>query len=137
MAKSQGKLNFGITAMPQIEGRPNVNLAKYWLQVVSNKSTHKNEAWDFIQYITRADEANKYLAKAQRPPALRSLVDQQNNDEFLKIFSQQLLTSKSWYHGKGPVAVKDVLDDLIDSIHGGAVLEQAILLASQKIQQTY
>src|SRR3989338_8683635 len=51
-AARQGKLNYGVAKMPQIEGRPEVNSAKYWVHTVSKKIKNINEAWDFLQLVT-------------------------------------------------------------------------------------
>ena len=60
-SKRQGKLNYAITSMPQIEGRSEINYASYWVQTVSKKSNNKNEAWDFVQFISQKAQAEKYL----------------------------------------------------------------------------
>ncbi|MFA6410015.1 MAG: extracellular solute-binding protein [Candidatus Buchananbacteria bacterium] len=135
-AVSQGRLNYGIAKMPQIEGRPEVNFANYWLQVVSKKSKHKNEAWDFIQFISKSAEAKKYLTKTLKPTALRSLVSEQKNNDQLRPFAEQLLTSKSWYQGNNVGALESAFKEMIDSVRKGGELRDAIGLAIQKIQQT-
>jgi len=135
-AKRQGKLNYGITKAPQIKGRPEVNFANYWVQVVSKKSTHINEAWDFLQFATRAEEAKKYLDKTVRPTALRELIPAQSADDRLREFAEQLLTAKSWYRGNNATATEKALSDLIEAVRSGAVLQDAINVAALKIQQT-
>jgi ABC-type glycerol-3-phosphate transport system substrate-binding protein len=134
--KRQGKLNYGITNVPQIDGRPEVNYASYWLQAVSKKSKQINEAWDFVQFISSRNEAEKYLTKTLKPTALRSLIEQQINDDGLKIFADQLLTSKSWYKGNNALAAENALQEMIKEVGAGGNLQEAVELASQKIQQT-
>src|SRR3989338_571192 len=75
--KRQGKLNYGIIGVPQIADRNEVNFASYWVQAVAKKSENQNEAWDFIQFISKASEAKKYLAKTGKVTALRSLIEEQ------------------------------------------------------------
>lgn len=135
-SKRQGKLNYGITKMPQIEGRSEINFANYWVQTVSKKSRHKNEAWDFIQFISQKSEARKYLNKTGKPTALRSLIEEQLASDELKIFADQLLTSKSWYKGHNAQATENALKEMINSVKSGVPIADAINLASQKIQQT-
>jgi multiple sugar transport system substrate-binding protein len=135
--KRQGKLNYGIAKMPQIEGRPEINLASYWVHTVSKKSKNINEAWDFIQFMTTKEkEAEKYLNNTLRPTALRTLIEGQLENDDLEIFADQLLTAKSWYHGNDPQAMENSLIDMVESINNGATLRDAIDLATQKIQQT-
>ena len=135
-AKRQGKLNYGISKMPQIEGRPEVNFANYWLQTVSKKSKHVNEAWDFIQFISQKQEVKKYLDRAGKATALRSLIDEQLNNDSMKIFADQVLTSISWYKGNNVEAAENALKEMIETIRKGTPLEEAVILTSQKIQQT-
>ncbi|MFA6255206.1 MAG: extracellular solute-binding protein [Patescibacteria group bacterium] len=135
-AKRQGKLNYGVTKMPQIEGRPEINAASYWLQTVSKKSKHVNEAWDFIQFISKEKEVKKYLDKTLKPTALRSLIAEQLTNDNLKVFADQLLTSKSWYKGNDASVVESAFKELIDSMKTEASLEDLINIAARKIQQT-
>ncbi len=103
------KLNFSVAALPQIENSARtVNFANYWLETVSKKSQNANEAWDFIQFATKADQAKTYLAKTKRPTALRSLIEEQKNDPALAVFAEELLTAKSWYEGKDAVAAEQI-----------------------------
>ena len=136
-SKRQGKLNFGISTMPQIEGRNEINFANYWINTVSRKSKHINEAWDFIQFATtKKVEVEKYLAKTKRPTALRSLIQDQLNDDSMNVFAKQLLTTKSWYRGNDSPAAEKAIDEMVESVLAGNDLQEAINLASLKIQQT-
>ncbi len=135
-AKRQGKLNYAVAKMPQIEGLPEVNFAKYYLQTVSKKSKQTNEAWDFIQFISKAEEAKKYLTKTVRPTALRSLVEIQVNDDRLNIFATQLLTAKSWYLGSNQQVVETAFKEMIAAVLAGLDLPKAAATAASKIQQT-
>ncbi len=136
-AKRQGKLNYGIAPMPQIEGRTETNYANYWVHAVSKKSTNINEAWDFIQFLTtKKDEAKKYLDKTARPTALRSLIQDQVNNDQLAVFANQLLTAKSWYRGNDAVAAENAIHEMIELILAGNDLQESINLSALKIQQT-
>jgi multiple sugar transport system substrate-binding protein len=131
------KLNFGITKLPQIEGNPPINFANYWIETVSNKSEYSNEAWDFIQFATKADQAKTYLAKAKKPTALRSLVNEQINDLDIGVFTEQVLTAKSWYKGADSNAMEKIFADMIDAVVlTQDRIENAINLAAQKVGQT-
>lgn len=132
------KLNFGVTKLPQIESNTPVNFANYWLETVSNKSKYPDEAWDFIQFETQADQVKTYLAKAKKPTALRTLINEQTDDLDIGVFAQQVLTAKSWYKGADSNAMEKIFADMIDS----AVLTQeqignAINLAADRVEQTF
>ncbi len=92
--------------MPQIEGNPiDINFANYWVEVVSKKSKHTNEAWDFIHFATNQEQASNYLDKTNKPTAIRAIISKQEieNPE-LSIFANQTLTAKSWYQGNNPTS---------------------------------
>lgn len=135
--KRQGKLNYGITGVPQIENRPAVNFASYTVHTVSAKSVHLNEAWNFLQFASRKDEVRKYLAKTGQPTALRSLIEEQRGNDQLKIFADQLLTAKSWYHGHDIGATENAFREMVDSILlRNSELQAAVTFAAQRISQT-
>jgi multiple sugar transport system substrate-binding protein len=133
------KLNFAVKKFPQIEGNPNeANVANYWAETVSAKSAHKDEAWDFIQFMTtKPEQAKKYLEKTKHPTALRALVTEQLNDDNLKVFASQLLVAKSWYHGKDFIAAEKAMNEMIDAVVANPEkLEDAVNLAASRVQQT-
>ncbi len=134
------KLNFSIAKLPQIEGNPptNVNFANYWVEVVSKKSTHQNEAWDFIQFITKEEQAKSYLEKTKKPTALRSLVASQRTSDEIGVFADQVLTAKSWYKGKNAQAAEDAFKEMIDAVvnNTSEKIQDVINNAVSKIQQT-
>ena len=134
------KLNFSVAKFPQIEGSPptNVNFANYWVEAVSKKSPHQNEAWNFLQFLTAADQAKLYLEKAKRPTALRSLVAWQRNDNEIGIFADQVLTAKSWYRGQNPQAAERAFGEMIIAsvANAGERLSEIINQTAAKVQQT-
>lgn len=133
------QLNFSVTNFPQIEGSTvSFNFANYWLETVSNKSKHKNEAWDFIKFMTAEAQVKSYLDKTKKPTALKSLVNYQKEKyPELGIFADQVLTSHTWYKGKNPIAMENILVEMIESINNGKMdLQPAINLAASKVQQT-
>jgi len=132
------KLNFGIDKLPQIEDNYNgINFANYWVEAVSNKSKNVNEAWDFIQFATKAEQAKLYLTKTKKPTALRSLINEQLEDDDINIFAGQILTADSWYRGDDSNAAELIINDMIDSVVTGQdEIEEIINLAARRVQQT-
>ncbi len=133
------KLNYAVAKFPQIEGNPNeANVANYWVETVSAKSKHQNEAWDFIQFMTtKPDQVKKYLERTKHPTALRSLIpDQVNNDE-LKVFAEQLLLAKSWYRGRDFMSAEKAMNQMVDGVIANPErLEEVVNQAASRIQQT-
>lgn len=132
------KLNFSVAPLPQIEGNPSVNFANYWVESVSKKSPHANEAWDFVQFIVKEEQAKSYLEKTKRPPALRSLINGEKNNDELSVFTGQVLTAKSWYKGRDAAAAETAIKEMIDAVinNTGERLQSIIDQAASKIQQT-
>jgi multiple sugar transport system substrate-binding protein len=133
------KLNFFVSPLPQIEGSGvPVNFANYWLEVVSNKSDHKNEAWNFVQFMTSPEQASLYLNKTKKPAALRSLIPDQRDDLDIGVFADQVLTSRSWYKGKNPLLMERFFGEMIEQVLKDT--EEEIInimnLYANRIQQT-
>lgn len=134
------KLNFGIAKLPQIEGNPmEVNFANYWVESVSKKSKHPNEAWDFIQFMTKEENAKIYLTKTKKPTALKSLINSQKDDEDLGVFAEQVLSAKSWYHGKSITDAESAIGEMITAALTASndKLSDILNEGASKVQQTY
>ncbi len=140
MIKAQSpKLNFSVTNMPQIEkSSQKINYANYWVEVVSQKSKHVQEAWDFIHFATTNPEmAKTYLEKTKKPTALRSLVNEQISDIDIGTFAEQVLTAKSWYKGTRPLAAEKAIKNMIDSANKkDKKLKEIIQTGADRVQQT-
>lgn len=134
------KLNFSVAKLPQIEGNPptNINFANYWVEVVSKKSKYSNEAWDFIQFMAKEEQAKSYLEKTKRPTALRSLVASQRTDNEIGVFADQVLTARSWYKGKNVVAAEEAIKEMVDTVieNTGEKLQDIINTAAARVRQT-
>jgi multiple sugar transport system substrate-binding protein len=132
------KLNFSITHLPQIEGNPqSVNYANYWLEAVSKKSEATEEAWDFLQFATKADNVKNYLNRTNKPTALRALIDEQKESENISVFIDQVLTAKSWYKGVDANAAESIMNEMIDKmVTGQGYLRDIINVGASKVQQT-
>lgn len=135
------KLNFSVAPLPQIEGNPstNINFANYWVEGVSKKSAHQNEAWDFIQFMTKAEEVKSYLQKTGHPTALRSLVDwQKQQGDQISVFAGEVLTAKSWYKGNNEAAAEDAIKSMIDAAATSTApdLQSIVDTGAAQVQQT-
>lgn len=132
-------LNYQIAAVPQVIPQQPVNMANFWVETVSKKSEHANEAWDFVQFVAQPDVVTKYLAKAQRTPVLRSVLTPlvSSPDAATSVLASQALTAKTWYRGYNFAGAEAAITELIDTaLSGEKTLTEAMLLTNQKIQQT-
>ena len=137
--RAQGpKLNFSIAPLPQIEeSQQIINFANYWVETVSKKSQHSDEAWDFIQFISRAENVKSYLKAVNKPTALRSLIEEQLDDVDIGVFADQVLTAKSWYKGADVLAAENVIGEMInDVVTGKEEIDSAINTGASRVRQT-
>ncbi len=109
------QLDFGVTQLPQIDGSNTHNVAHYPVEVVSKKTAHPNEAWDFIQFAASSEGVREFLRATDRPTALRSLITEQITDPEAKPFVSQVLTAETWYRGKNWSAVEDAFAKMIET----------------------
>jgi len=87
--------------------------------------------------MAKKDNVKKYLDKTNKPTALRSLVDEQKEDQAVSVFAEQVLTAKSWYKGNNPKAMETIMKDMMDESGSGLVeINDSILQAARKVQQT-
>ncbi|KKU79117.1 MAG: MalE-type ABC sugar transport system periplasmic component [Candidatus Peregrinibacteria bacterium GW2011_GWA2_47_7] len=89
--------------------------ASYFGQTVSRTSKNPSQAWDFIQFLTTKEQAQKYLDAAKRPTARRDLIEGQKRDPVLGVFVQQLGYAESIpvYHDR---KFKDFFVDAITAV---------------------
>lgn len=137
------KLNFNIVSVPQVNTASPVNFASYWVETVSKKTTHSNEAWDFILFSAKAENVIKYLEKVKKPTALRALIAGQKEDPDLQAFASELLTAKSWYKGKDAAKAEayflGMVDDVFkpEALNDAQVYQKAVNNAAVKVGQTF
>lgn len=129
-------LEVGISTAPQTSATP-LNYANYWIESVVSKSEMKQTAWNFILFAANSSNVPSYLEKTSKPPALRTLVEQYQNDVDIGVFAEQSLTAKSWYTGTDIEEAESAFEDMISSVLlKTATVEEAVTLTAQKITQT-
>lgn len=107
------QLNVAILPMLQLNPEEPVNVANYWIQSVTEKSKHKNEAWGLINYLAHSGATKEYVEKSGRPSALRAYVAKQLDDPNLQPFVSQALVSDSWYHGNDYETTVKAMADMV------------------------
>jgi len=109
------KLDFGIAPLPQVDPGKVFNIARYPVEVVSQKTKNANEAWDFLQFIGQPDKVSSFLFATKRPTALRSLIKEQTTNPDVGIFVTQILTSRSWYRGVDYLEAEKIFAEMVDT----------------------
>lgn len=134
---ANARLHFDIAPFPQIAGNEKVNFANYWVEAVSKKSANKEEAWDFVRFMTAFERAQMYLAKTKKPTALRDLIESQLEDPELEVFANQILTAKSWYKGDDANAAEQIMIEMIENVVASqGDHNRELNLSASKVQQT-
>lgn len=134
-------LNFDVAPAPQVEGAiehdQKVNFANYWGEVVSSKSQHQQEAWEFLQFISSKENLASYLKTTKEPTSRRDMINDQKNDPDIGVFASQVLTAKSWYKPDATQA-DNIFVDMIKSVNlGTAKVDEAIQTAVQRMDQLF
>lgn len=136
------KLNYSVVTLPQLNTDVPVNFASYWVETVAKKSSHQNEAWDFIQFAAGAKQVQSYLNKTKKPAALRELIAAQKDDAVIGPFAQSALTAKSWYRGRDASAAETAFLQMIDGVTSETALndpeayKKALQQAATRVGQT-
>ncbi|MFC1662558.1 ABC transporter substrate-binding protein [Patescibacteria group bacterium] len=128
----------GTDAQVSTSGLPvPVNFASYWVETVSRKSLHVNEAWDFLQFAASESNVSTYLNATNKISALRSIASAQRTDLNKQVFADQTLNARTWYRGFDAVGAEDNIMNMITSVANNDVSStSAINLAADQINQT-
>jgi ABC-type glycerol-3-phosphate transport system substrate-binding protein len=131
------QIKLGLANFPQIDqaSRPTY-YASYYLETVTKQSKYPNEAWDFIQFITKPEQIGKYLIVAKKPTAHRKWVQTQLDDMDLSLPAKQILSARNWYRGFKPKAAENAFLNLIRQINNGADIKESLGFAAGQVNQT-
>ncbi len=133
------KLNFDIAPVPQISSSlKEVNYAHYWMETVSRKTNYPQEAWAFILYATKVQNARTFVERTKKPTAHRALIAEQLEDFDLAPFAKSVLTAQTWYQGKNYSLVEETFQEMVkDVLKGEKTIRQAVDYGAQKVNLTY
>ncbi|MBI5728540.1 MAG: extracellular solute-binding protein [Candidatus Magasanikbacteria bacterium] len=109
------QLNVEVIPVPQLNSDTPVNVANYWVETVSKKSKHANEAWDFIRFMASPDNIKRYATATHQPSPLRIHVAEQAKDQTLAPFANGVLNADNWYRGRDFAAARSAFVSLIDN----------------------
>lgn len=95
-------LDFGIIEAPQLTGT-NITWASFWVEGVNNGSEHKEEAWEFLEYLSSKETLTKlYQAQSQlrlfgEPYSRVEMADQARTNPLVAPFVDQAPQAETWY----------------------------------------
>lgn len=111
--KARGpQIKFAIEPVPQLNPADPSNVANYWIESVVSKSAHKNEAWDFVRFMTLPENVLKYIKKTGQPSPIREQLVSQQEDPKSAPFALQAITAENWYRGKDIISAEKAFDTL-------------------------
>ncbi|OGH88017.1 MAG: hypothetical protein A3J93_02495 [Candidatus Magasanikbacteria bacterium RIFOXYC2_FULL_42_28] len=108
------QLNIGVLPLFQLNPDQPVNVANYYLQAVTAKSKHQNEAWGLIDYLAHSKATKDYLDASGRPTALRAYIEEQRADLKVAPFVEQVLMAENWYRGSNYSVAAKAVGDMVD-----------------------
>lgn len=106
------QLKFDIEPVPQLSTAVPANVANYWVESVVAKSANKDEAWDFIRFMSEPANLKKYVSATKQPSPLREQILEQQEDPELGPFAMQALTAQNWYRGKNIEAASKAFNEM-------------------------
>ncbi|KKR50370.1 MAG: ABC transporter, solute-binding protein [Microgenomates group bacterium GW2011_GWC1_41_8] len=142
-------LNFATATVPQLAGATPVGWGTYWVEGVSSQSTHKDEAFEFVKYLSEKETMSKLYAEASKlesrsfgePYARIDLHNQLASSEYLAPIAEQAPYMHSWYMASRTQdngindKIISYLKDAVNAVNQGSSSTGAWETALQGIQQ--
>ncbi|OGY86196.1 MAG: hypothetical protein A2233_01015 [Candidatus Kerfeldbacteria bacterium RIFOXYA2_FULL_38_24] len=130
-------LKFSQAKLPQVNPGSPVDYANYSVETVYAKSPNIDQAWNFINFLTSAEQAKSFSESTGKIPALRSLLNEKKDDPEISLYVEQALTAKSWYHGYDPDKAKQAFADMIiGAQEQTSPLSAVVNLATEQVELT-
>lgn len=129
---------FDTAKAPQIFLGNEVNLSTYWAEAVSKDSENTQAAWEFVKYLSEAEQLKKlYDAQSElrafgEPYSRKDLRDEIRSAPYVGPFVQMAPTSRNWYMGND-IAAMEALDTMVTEVLGGTSTSKAIESAAEKV----
>ncbi len=101
------QLKFGVAPVPQLPNRPQVGWATFWAYAVSSTSVNQIQAWDFIKFLTSAEQQKLLYQTAANgrlwglPYSNTELQKEVSGDPYIGPFVNQAGIYQSWYLNSG------------------------------------
>ncbi len=100
-------LNFGVAPVPQLpqasSAEKPISWASYWVEGVSARSAHKQEAWEFIKYLSQKETLERIYQAGSQAHYIGALYPRRDmasllkDDPLLSPFIKQAPYAQSWY----------------------------------------
>lgn len=139
-------LRFQIIPVPQLPGT-NTTWASYWAEGVSAKSSHQDEAWEFLKFLSSKETLISLYTEASKtrvfgePYSRVDLAQTIANDPYVGAYIRQAQTAESFFlagrtfdNGINDRMIK-YLSDAVNSLGQGVSPESAVETVAQGFSQ--
>jgi multiple sugar transport system substrate-binding protein len=142
------ELDFEVIPVPQLP-KSNVTWASYWVEGVSKAGENKEQAWEFIKFLSSKESLEKFYAAATatwrvigEPYSRTDLAESLTDDPLVGAYIKQAPTAQSWYicsatHDNGiNNRIIKYFEDAVNAVNQRADPQDALETAAQGITQT-
>lgn len=139
-------LQFEIVSVPQLPGTK-ISWASYWVEGVSKKSQHQEEAWKFLKFLSKKETMQKLYSEAAKTrlfgeiPSRVDMADLYQSDPYVAPFLEQAPYAQSWYlasrtwdNGINEKMIK-YFEDAVNSVLEGKTTKEALQTCAQGVSQ--
>jgi len=139
-------LKFGVIPVPQLPGT-GIGWATYWVEGVAKKSTHQEESWEFLKFLSTKETMQKlYQIQSSKrlfgePYSRTDMADLLRKEPYVGVFIDQASKAKSWYlcsrtfdNGLNDKIIK-YYEDAVNSVNKGGDIKAALATAARGIAQ--
>lgn len=141
-------LKFKVAPVPQLAGNK-LTWASYWVEGVSSKSSHKNEAWEFLQYLSKEENLIKFYSESSKSPGRFfgdpypkvSMAQKLASDPILGAFVSDApfarsfpMASRTFDNGLNDQMIK-AYEDAVNAVHKGSSPKTALETTAKNVGQ--
>ncbi|OGG08600.1 hypothetical protein A2154_00645 [Candidatus Gottesmanbacteria bacterium RBG_16_43_7] len=141
-------LKFKIAPIPQLPGK-SVTWASYWVEGVSDKSQYKQQAWQFVKFLSESETLTKLYSEESKyrlfgePYSRVDMAEFLENDPYTEAFVSQARDAKSFplasrTHDNGlNDRLAKYLEDAVNSVIAGSAPSEALSKMSSGFTQIF
>ncbi|MFY9462462.1 MAG: extracellular solute-binding protein [Candidatus Sungiibacteriota bacterium] len=131
-------LSFDVSAFPQsANAEATTYYARYNFETVSKQSKYRDEAWKFLLWLSENENDKAFADALNLPPARRDLVGSKPPKDYLQVFYDQVLSSKTWLIPDKD-KISPIFNEMIDSVaNKSASVEAAVGRADARINNLF
>lgn len=141
-------VNFDTAEFPQLPANDiDVNYAMYWGEAVSANSQHQLEAWQFIQYLSEAEQLKTMYAAESKsrafgePYSRVDMASELEDSPYVGVYIKMAPQMTSWKLGDQlttEAAINQAISDVVDGRNQtGTALREAVEKINEKNLEIY